>query len=112
MFSLDLSPTYWWPVPFKVPAEDGTLVDATFAVQFRRLTSQQIEDKMAAAAKERRSDADLAREVVVGWRDVVNASGVIPFTPEALDRLLSVPGAGGVIMRSLLESVSKGAEKN
>ena len=99
-------------MPFKVPAEDGTLADAAFDVQFRRLKAEEVDALMAKAHAERRSDADVAREIVVGWRNVVGASGVIAFTPEAFTKLLAVPGAGTVITRALFESVSKGAEKN
>jgi len=112
MFNLDLSSTYWWPVPFKVPGEDGALVDAAFDVQFTRKTASQVEEMMKRAADERRSDSDVAREIVVGWRNVVGAAGAVSFSPEALSRLLAVPGAGTVIVRAFLESVSKGAEKN
>lgn len=113
MFSLDLSSAYWWPVKFKVPSENGLdLVDMSFDGQFKRMTTQQVEEMFRRAGVDRVADSELAREVMVGWREVVGRSGAISFSPEAFGQLLAVPGAGSAIMRSFFESISKGAEKN
>lgn len=113
MFTLDLSQSYWWPVKFKVPSENGLdLVDMSFEVMLKRFTTKQVDDMFQRAGAERVHDNELARQVVVGWRQVVGASGAIPFSAEALNLLLEVPGAGSAIMRAFFESISKGAEKN
>lgn len=113
MFTLDLSQSYWWPVKFKVPSHNGLdLVDMSFEVEFKRFTASQVTAMFQRAGTDHVADSELAREVVIGWRQVVGASGAIPFSTEALGRLLEVAGAGSAIMRAFFESISKGAEKN
>jgi hypothetical protein len=113
MFTLDLSQAYWWPVKFKVPSQSGLdLVDMSFEAEFKRFTTKQVDEMFQRAGTERVPDTELARQVMVGWRQVVGAAGVIPFSAEALGQLLEVPGAGSAIMRAFFESISKGAEKN
>ena len=113
MFTLDLSPKYWWPVTFRVPAADSMqMADMSFEAEFRRVSAEQMDGMFRRAAEERVSDSTIAREVLVGWRQVVGAGGAIPFTAEALTQLLAVPGAGSAVMSAFFESISKGAEKN
>lgn len=113
MFTLDLSQTYWWPVKFKAPSQSGlALVDMSFEAEFKRFTTTAVDEMFQRAGTDRVADSELAREVIVGWRQVVGASGAIPFSAEALSLLLEVPGAGSAIMRAFFESISKGAEKN
>ena len=113
MFTLDLSPKYWWPVTFRVPAADTMqLADMSFEAEFRRMSTEQVDAMFRRAGEQGIPDSTLAREVIVGWRQVVGAGGAIPFTAEALTQLLAVPGAGSAIMKAFFESISKGAEKN
>lgn len=113
MFDLDLSDTYWWPVPFAVPSPDGMHTkDMSFEGQFRRFTQAQLDAMNERAVADRKSDSDLAREVLVGWRKVRNAAGEVPFEAAALNRLLAVPVAGSAIMKAFYESLREGVEKN
>lgn len=113
MFNLDLSSSYWWPVPFGVPAEDGLKVlEMSFEAQFRRMSTEEVDALLEDARVNKKPDSQVARSLLVGWRKVVGAGGAVPFTPEAFDRLLAVPGAGSSIMKAFFESLSKGAEKN
>lgn len=113
MFNLDVSKTYWWPVTFRTPGADGgKLEDMSFTVEFRRYSTDEVEEMMKRAEKDRLSDAKLAREIVVNWRDVIGAGGVMAFSEPNFAKLLKVSGAGSAIMKAFFESLSKGAEKN
>jgi len=112
MFNLDLSGKYWCTVSFTVPGESGQRQDMTFDVEFRRYVQAELDDMTQRATDRRLSDTDLAREVTVGWRNVVGTSGSVEFSRDAFNRLLGVPGAGSAVMKAFFESISKGLEKN
>jgi len=114
MFNLDLSPTFWWTVKFTVPREDGVAHDShTFDGQFRRMESLAIEELMNRVGAQRLGDDVIARELLVGWRGVVDKSNAsIAFGPGNLDRVLAIPGVGAAVVAAFFEAVAKGPGKN
>lgn len=114
MFTLDLSDSFFWPCRFRIPRADGSGYDEqTFDAEFRRLSQEAMAAMLKRAADERLSDAQLAREILVGWKGVVDAQKApVPFSQVALDRALNVPGLGSAVMHSFFDAHAKAVEKN
>lgn len=113
MFILELSKTYFQAVSLRLPTEDAKSKTVGFEAEFKRLSATEHTALMKRAKVEELSDADVAREIVVGWRQVRSASGdELPFSKEALERLLDVQGAGTAICAAYVASVSQAAGKN
>lgn len=113
MFKLDLTPSYWWQVKFQVASENGTHQAVEFTAQYRRLTQPEIEALINRAAGEKKSDSDIARDILVGWEGVADGDGkAVPFNRASLDRALAVPGFGSGVVKAFFESLSQAASKN
>jgi hypothetical protein len=114
MFKLDLSNTYWWPVKFAVPREAGGTVDTfTFTAEFRRLPVDESTSIFDEAAKKKAPDNDIARQLIVGWKDVMDGNGApVPFSDVALARALTIHGFGSAVVQAYVDSLSQGAAKN
>jgi hypothetical protein len=118
MFKLDLSPTFWAPVKYQAPKEDGTgMAFFTFDVQFPRLSEPELGDMLAKAKpapdapKADSFDTRVARLMVRGWRGVADPAGEeIAFSQAALDRLLALDGMGSAIVAAF-ERVRPGAAR-
>lgn len=121
MFKLDLSPTFWAPVKFQAPKEDGSgMATYGFDVQLPRLSEPELADLLVKAAKPSTApglahlesvDTRLARLMVKGWRGVADAAGdEIAFSQAALDRLLAIDGMGSAIVAAF-ERVRPGAAR-
>jgi hypothetical protein len=100
-FVLTRKHLYWWPVTVAVPSPDqdraGEMVEMTFKMRFESLPRDEakaMQDRIRALPEneaEAESHADLMR-VVKGWDDdVIDDDGKpVPFSPEALRKLLQV----------------------
>lgn len=113
MFTLDLSDTFWWPVTFSVPSDNGKHVKHSFEVEFKRLSTDQIEDLQQRARTERLRDDQVAAELVVGWRGVVDRDGnAIPYTGPHVKRALNVSGLGTAIVAAYFRAQTEAPAKN
>lgn len=114
MFTLDLSSTFFWPCRFMVPRADGARHDEqTFDVEFRRLSQDEITAMLKRAGDDKLSDNELAREILCGWKGVVDAQGApVPYSEASRDRALAVPGLGSAVMRAFFAAHSGAAAKN
>lgn len=114
MFTLELSPTYFWPVKFAAPSADGAKVDQhDFDVEFKRLDADELKALMKRAAEKKLSDEQVAATLVVGWRGVRDKGGEpVPYTVGNLNRLLNVLGLASAVMRAYFDSHAQAAEKN
>lgn len=111
-FTLELSDTYFTPVSLRVPVE-AVQKTFSFEVELRRLSTSQHDQLLKRAMDEQMTDAQVARALVVGWREVRGADGAeLPFSEAAFSRLLEVQGAGTAICDAYLGSVKQAAEKN
>jgi hypothetical protein len=124
MFVVNQSGTYFWPVSFKIPVDDGQ-AEMTFSAKFKRLTTAEAE-KLALDCQlfyraaelgyiddDTRRPVQMAKDVLVGWRDVRNAEGDdIPFTEESLAEVMSIHGCALGVMKAWQESLSGGRVKN
>lgn len=127
------------PVSFRIPADGGKTQKVTFSVVFKLLSSDELSElrkrasdsaaKQTALIKEREQqpelehepmpdpdfrDLDLIDEVLVGFGDDLLDVDRQPlaFTPENLERLLSVHGAQAAIIKSFHEHYIAAPQKN
>lgn len=127
------------PVSFRIPADGGKTQKITFSVVFKLLSSDELADlqkrardssvKLLALIKQREQqpelehgqlpdpdfrDRDLIDEVLVGFGDDLLDVDRQPlaFTPENLERLLSVHGAQAAIIKSFHEHHIEAPQKN
>ena len=112
MFKIDASPTYTWPVTLELPTDGGKTEKATFDAEFKRLTQTRVDEIKKAVNIGEMSDADLAREALVGWAGVVDAHGQVPYSEKARDQLLDIPMVSTAIVMALLGSLSGAKRKN
>ena len=127
------------PVNFRIPADGGKTQKIAFSVVFRLLSAgelyellKRIDDSTAkqhALIQQREKqpdqaydplpdpdfrDRDLIDEVLIGFGDDLLDVDRQPlaFTPENLERLLSVAGAKAAIVKSFFDHHVKAPEKN
>ena len=80
MFALGSDKDFEWPVTLRVAADGGKFTEFTFSLKFKRLTQTRIKALMIDGQTGKATDADVVREIVVGWREVVDAdSNELPF---------------------------------
>jgi hypothetical protein len=113
MFNLDASDTYWWPVKFLRPRQDGEGMETcTFDGLFRRMTTDEIAALQQRIATESLSDTAIAGELLVGWRKVTNSAGEeVPWSSGG-SRALREPGCATGVCASWAESLDQGPRKN
>ena len=113
MFVISKSPAYFWPVSIEQPEDGGRNKKQTFDVQLKRLTQSQIKDITIQIEKSETTDFKLCKEVIVGWRGVLDESNAeVPFSNGALDELLDIQGVAQAIVLALFESLSGSKRKN
>lgn len=114
MFNLDISDSYWWPVKFHAPREDGSGIEVfTFQGKFRRMPVADVEALQTRIVEERLADSEIAKGMLVDWREVANRDGgEVPFSQAAYERALQISGFGTGVVQAWAESLAKGPEKN
>lgn len=112
MFVLSQSTSYTWPVTVEFPVSGGKFEKQTFDAEFKRLPQTRIREMTTDAGRGKIDDNDFAREVLVGWKGVSDGSGDVPFSAEALDRLLEIPLVAGAIVQAFFESLAGAKRKN
>lgn len=98
MFKLKQSASFFWPVDVNVMADGGQHQKQTFDAEFLRLGQKQLDELSAKVKVGEMNDADFVRQVLVGWRGVVDDGVEVPFSAGALDQLLDLPGLAASIV--------------
>ena len=113
MFVIKQSDTYGWTVSVKYPITGNKYKTETFTGEFKRLPQSRIKEIMKQIENDQMGDKDLAKEVLVGWKDVSDENGnEIPFSEATLEKLLDVQLVAGSIARAFIESISGAKIKN
>lgn len=112
MFKIVQNPTYSWPVTVELPTDGGKTEKATFDAEFKRLTQTRVDEIKKAVERGEMTDADLAREALVGWSGVVDGDGQVPYSEKARDQLLDIPMVSTAIVMALLGSLNGAKRKN
>lgn len=110
MFVLTRDHAYDWPVDVKVPVDGGRFETRAFTARFRIPAKARMDELFrtsgSATAKAFPNDFDLAREVLVGWKDVEDETGgPLAFDDQNRDALLSVPYVLSAIIEAYLGSL-------
>ena len=107
MFKVAQSPTFSWPVELEVPGE-GKPVKHRIDLTFKRLSQAALED----ISKAGKSDADICREVVVGWKGVQDEAGKdLDFTSVSLNQVLDIAGAAYQIVATFYYAMEGAARR-
>lgn len=109
MFKLQQSTTFTWPVEFNLPTDGGKFEKQTFDATFRRQTSDQIKERQD---REGMTDLVFCRELVVGWKGITSDGEEVPFSADALEQVLQVPGAAAAMVQAFYVAVSGLKRKN
>jgi len=114
-FVLKQTSSYTWPVSLELPTNGGKKVKSKFTAEYARLPQSRINEiaKLAKAAEygktsdeEELDDKTAAKEILVGWSEVVDDDGEeVDFTPANLELLLEIPTAAGQLIAQWLESM-------
>ncbi len=113
MLQLATMPAYWWPVEYVQPADGGLAHVQAFEAQYRQLDQDEMDALQQRARAENLADTDLAREVVLGFRQVADGQGAdVPCTPDSLAALLRMPGMGTTLWFTYAKSRTEAALGN
>lgn len=114
-FVLQQTSSYTWPVNLELPTNGGKKVKSKFTAEYARLPQSRINEiaKLAKAAEygrvsdeEELDDKTAAKEILVGWAEVVDDDGEeVDFTVANLELLLEIPTAAGQLIAQWLESM-------
>jgi hypothetical protein len=121
-FVLKQSATYIWPITLVLPVDGGKRQKHTFDGELRRLPQSriseiiklaQLQERGALADDEELRDQDAAKEVLVGWANIVDDEGEdVPFSDSKLNELLEIPTVAGQIVRAWFDSLEVAKQKN
>lgn len=113
-FVLSQSPAYKWPVEIQIATDGGVHEKFTFDAEFKRLSSDRVKEvlypKEGATSL---GDVEFCREIVLGWSGIKDdKGGEVPFSQDALEKLLKIHPAPANIAAAWIGSISKAKEKN
>lgn len=112
MFKIVQTQTYTWPVSVEFPTDKGRVEKAQFDIEFKRLSQSRLNEIRDAIEKGATTDADLAREVIMGWDGITDESGPVPYSESAREQLLDVPLVASAIVVALFNSIAGAKRKN
>lgn len=113
MFIISKSESYKWPVKVLLPVDGGRTERQDFDAVFKRLSQTRINEIIAGASEGTLKDADVCREVMIGWAGVVDdQKQEIPFSVSALEGLLDIQRVASSIVGAFIESISGAKTKN
>lgn len=114
MFKLGQSDSFSYPVEVEVVGDGGKRSTYTFDAQFRRLPSDELNEISRRAREGDVNDAGLVREVLVGWKGILDEDGSeLPFSEASRERVCRVWPVTPSIVAAFLEANSpKGKQKN
>jgi hypothetical protein len=109
MFKLTKVDFYTWPVKVKFPCDGGKFSEETFDATFKRLPISQIQELLKL---EGMTDAKMCKEVMIGWKGIVDDNkSEIPFSEDAMEKLLEFPLVASAVISAYLDSTIGGEAK-
>ena len=103
-FVIDQSPTYKWKVEVNVN-KDGTVHTEVFTALFKNISQSRFKEMIKMVEDKQIDDMDVAKEVLLGWEDMVDTEGVdVPFNKSTLNQLLEVRGFATAVGFAFMES--------
>lgn len=113
-FVLSQSPSYTWPVEIQIANDGGQHEKFTFDAEFKRLPSERVKEVLyPSEGTKSPSDEEFCREIVLGWSGIKDDKGAdVPFSQDALEKLLKIHPAPAMIVKAWIGSISEAKEKN
>ena len=105
------SPTFFWPVTVMVPMDGGRFDKQTFDVEFARLAVSEADKLVASIVSGERTEFDGYRDMIKGWRGVVDDGTEVPFSEDALRQLREIPTLGPAVLAAYREATSEVARR-
>lgn len=125
MFTLGSKETFEWPVKLRLPVDGGKYEDSTFTAIYKRISQERITELLAqgraaaialatgATTDTGIKDADVVKEILVGWKEVQdNDSKPWPFNPANVAHFCSIPSVASSIVSTFFDAVGGGKRKN
>lgn len=112
MFKLDQNNFYTWPVKVELPDDGGKFTVHTFDAQFKRITQLRIAEITKLAEEGNITDIELANEVLVGWKGIMEGETEIPFSEQAKEKLLALALVPKAIIVAFFDSLAGAKRKN
>jgi len=112
-FTLKQSDSYQWPVVIDIPVDGGRHDRQTFDGEFKRVTQSRIREMGQLIQEEEITDADLVREVLVGWTNIDDDDGnPVKFSQSTLNQLIDIPLVATAIATAYFNSMAGVKRKN
>jgi hypothetical protein len=113
MFKIVQPSEYSWGITVEMPADGGRIDKQTFDGVFKRLSQNRLAEIQKSIQTGEIQDVDLAREVLVGWKGVIDGDGSeVPFSEGARDQLLDIPMVASAVVISFMNSLTGAKRKN
>ena len=114
MFKLGQSDRFTYPVSIEVLDESGKRKTYSFDAVFKRLSNDQFIEVSRAAKAGELPDLDLVRDVLLGWKGILDEDGnELTFSEANRDMVLNVWPVTPTIVSAFLEAnTPKGKQKN
>ena len=111
-FVIDQKPTYKCKVVVKIN-KDGEVSQEIFTAHFKNISQSRFKEMIKMVEDKQIDDMDVAKEVLLGWEDMVDTEGVdVPFNKSTLNQLLEVRGFATAVGFAFMESNQQIYEKN
>ena len=103
-FVIDQKPTYKWKVVVKIN-KDGEVSQEIFTAIFKNISQSRFKEMIKMVEEKQIDDIDVAKEVLLGWEDLVDGNGEeVPFNKNTLLQLLEVRGFATAVGFAFMES--------
>ena len=112
MFIVKQTQSYFWPVKVEFPIDDGKFAKQTFDAEFKRLPESRIKEIAKLVETGDITDLDLAKEILVGWKDVSDGENEVTFSENSKEKLLEIPLVAKAVIIGFFESLSGAKRKN
>lgn len=110
-FIIKKEKSYLWPIVISEPVDNGGFNDQKVRVKFKMLSQSRIDEVVKNEAEE---DADILRDVLIGWEDDAfkdETGANLPFNEDNKDLVLSVPFVRSALVKGFFESIAGKAFK-
>lgn len=112
-FVLSVSQSYKWPVTVELAADGGSREKFSFDAEFKRLSPEKVKEVLNPGEDvEPLTDEEFCNQYLVGWSGIKDDKGAdVPFSQDALDKLLRIHPVPACIVKAWIDSVYGGKAK-
>lgn len=114
MFKLSQPTSFFWPITVEIP-KGGKFEKHTFDAEFRLLEVDELNELTERFSGLSSDDEDKSKEairqILVGWKGVVDDDGEVPFSETSVEQLLKIPQARVALLRGFRAAMSGEAKR-